>query len=202
MRHNVSVLTWPGHDVLDLRVLAVWHLTREDAVRAHRVESLAVDGLLTLVGAGAGVLLRWQGALDCHRGLEQFTLLLGSCEVTSWGTIANRVMVRVVDSWSNRVRLVPSIGILVGLLTWDGRWLAVWLAGLVSVLLGVVLVTTLIKIRRQSSELERLEVGSGAGVADVGWWGVDAGTWCRRTETWDLQTITGSETYVLNLPWS
>lgn len=154
--------------ILDLCVLAVWHLREEDGSVALRVE-LALGFVFDfLVVAGAWVVAWWELlVLDVNRRLKHLPRRLRRLEVADRSSVLADLVIRVVQGRAYRVEAASSVHIDIDFLGGDGGGLRLNFVDLGIVRLALVLIPRLVQLRGQPRKLQALEVGTGAGVGQV-----------------------------------
>ena len=89
--------------MLDLCVLAVGHLRKEDCVESLSVEILFVARVLEVVVAWPGVLLAWEIVFSRLVRFENLSLNLARLKVRVRVPHLNLLGLGIVSSWSNSV---------------------------------------------------------------------------------------------------
>ena len=140
----------PGLVVLDLGVLAIRHLGKENARIALRVERFLLLGnllVLLVVGARAWIFSwRVQLVFDIDCRLEDFPNIFRRLEVTDWRTSLACVHVGVIKGRTNSVEASTCVHIHVDLFRWDRSWLWLQLVDLVFVAVAEVLLPRLVQV--------------------------------------------------------
>ena len=106
--------------ILNLGVLAVWHLGEEDARVSLRVECLFLLGNLYIrlvVSARSWILARRElPVLNINGRFKDLTLVLRSLEVADCSPVFDCVHIGVVQSWSNGVEPTTSVHVHINFL--------------------------------------------------------------------------------------
>lgn len=160
VRKNVRVMTrtWPV--IFNLDVFAVWHLWKKNTCVSLRVESLFVLIFGIFVVARTGVLFGWVCVFDFNCMLKDLSHLCRFLEIAYRSSFLLDLVIRVVQSRSNRIISPACIHISVRFFWGDRSWLWHRHVYQIFMLVFVTFFASFVQVWRHTSELQALEVST------------------------------------------